>query len=93
MADSTGTQPAEVVTWRRLRRVNVHRTSEPTNTALRSLAGEIMARRGAAPWIDAVILAALRIAAAEPIERLMDMVREVETDTYPQPRIHREPGA
>lgn len=85
--------PAEV-SWRQLRRVNAHRTSKPTDDMLRRVVGEITAVRGNAPAVDAVIFAALRLAMTpgRDLRPLLDMVREIETDSYPGPRASGEPG-
>ncbi len=98
MTNGTGNPPAGApaqITWRQLRRVNSHRTSRPTDEALRKVVGEIASVRGNAPSVDAVILGAVRLAlvgGADGRARLMDAVREIESDTYPGPHSPGEPG-
>lgn len=84
--------PPKGIEWRRMRRVNTHRTSKLTDEALRRIVGEIAAARGSAPNVDTVIFAALRMVGTQPITELIDVVREIETDTYPAPLPH-EPGS
>lgn len=54
---------AEPVPYGRLRRANAHRTSPPTNEAVREVCWQLeVARGGRAPYIDAVFMAALAVA-------------------------------
>jgi hypothetical protein len=67
-AGRRATRPAaEQVPFKRLFRTNRHRTSEPTDNEVRSAAWEVARERpgGAAPFIDAVILACVRLATAD----------------------------
>lgn len=91
MGNGTGEREATDKTWRQLRRVSSHRTSKPTDEAIRRAVGEIAATRGSAPHADALILAAVRLASKD-MKTLADQVREIETDRYPGPPPH-DPGS
>lgn len=88
-----GPPDVKPVEWRRLRRVNSHRTSRPTDEAIRKAVGEIAAERGNAPAVDAVILAAVRMAVRN-MGSLLDAIREIEQAGYQAaPPPPHEPGA
>lgn len=92
MANGTGEKSAGE-TWKQLPRTPSHRTSKPTDEAIRRAVGEIAAARGSAPFVDAVILASLRLATRGDLNPLMDAVREIETGTYPAVRVPHDPGS
>lgn len=95
MTNGTSMRPPARVTWRQLRRVNVHRTSRPTDEALRKAVGEIASERGSAPSVDAVILASVQLATGrgdDALKTLMDKVREIEVATYAAPVAAAESG-
>lgn len=71
------------VGWKQMRRINAHRTSRPTDDAIRRMAGLIASERGKAPHVDAVILAAMRLATERaPVADWLEAVRAIEADTY-----------
>ncbi len=81
------TEPAaaarRLVPWQSLKRLSMHRTSDPTNDALRKIIGEIAADRGRRATADTVIYAAIRLAVRDNMDSFIDEIREVESDMYP----------
>lgn len=101
MGTGTGRRPAtpapEKVPFRRLSRSNRHRTSLPTDDAVRAAAWVVTRERGGnAPYVDAVILACVRMATQtdKQIERLISEVTRIEAEVFtiqPRPGSH-DPG-
>ncbi len=78
----TTERPTEAVAWGALDRRTKHRTSAPTDRAVRAAVADL-AGRGRRPNADAVILAALRL--VDPAA-LRAEVRKVEAETHdPRP--------
>lgn len=74
----------EIKGWNELRRMNRHRTSAPTDELGRRLRAAIELRRGRAPHIDAVLLAALELV-QDDIGVLLMKVEEIEQRDHQQP--------
>lgn len=72
-------EPQGLVAWAQLVRITKHRTSAPTDAALRRAIGDIAKRRGARPNADAVLLAALRL--ADPAALAVE-VRKIENQRH-----------
>ena len=90
---NAGTEEQEPVPWRDLKRMNAHRTSRPTDDLVRRLVGEIAAATGRAPFVDAVLFAALRIAQRGELQRLVDEILLIESQSYPPNRVPHDPGS
>lgn len=82
MTDEARATAPPTVPWRELARISKHRTSAPTDAAVRSAAATITAARdGRAASVDSVFLAALRIAQRDP-ERLRREVERIEGERF-----------
>lgn len=84
--------PMERVPWTRVRRNPTHRTSRPTDEAIRRQVGMIAAARGARPLVDTVILAALQAFEKLPEIVQLTWVSAVESETYTVRSLHGDPG-
>jgi hypothetical protein len=93
MTDSA--QPVRDAAWRELPRIVTHRTSAPTDAAIRATAAAVAGRRGLRTTADAVILAALRLAAPEGEfpEALFAEVERIESQQWTIPAPTPEPGS
>lgn len=80
--------PPPRVAFRRLRRVTNHRTSAPTDEAIRDQVWQLMQRLGGGkknvPYTDAVILAAVRIASRDdsPCKLQDEALRIIESELF-----------
>lgn len=102
MGTGTGPkQPAppapEQVPFKRLPRSNKHRTSQPTDDAIRAAVWVVTRERGGNdPLVEAVILACVRMATQtdRQLERLIAEVTRIEAEVFmvkPRPGSH-DPG-
>lgn len=88
--DEHPTVRTERVPFKKLKRTNVHRTSEPTDDQIGQVRWEMTVARGGREVIaDAVVLAALRIARKNPDDHRAEVER-IEAETF---QVKLRPGA
>lgn len=101
MTDSPPREPAPMLTvrkaWLRLTRKSKHRTSAPTDNAIRTERLRIAHERGQEPIAEAVILGALRLADKKKLSAEVARIEREEFDepliVVPDPPVEHEPGS